>query len=924
MADSSSQWFDAVHNRDYELIRDLIGRCACTRNIHGQTALMVAAIADDEKIVNLLLPHETGQLDPQNRTALMLATLASSPGSAQLLAQKEKGILLPDGRNAMMMAAGYGAHAVVLALLPFFSYETDREGNTALDHAAIGGHLEVVKILVQHLDFSVKDISRARKHASKNSFTHVEDFLTLALDERYGAKNTVTTMTPYTPGRSQSLNRGFSSEYRSTQSHSHQASSSYRSPLTTFNKVNAPCFNTADASSTYSLQELIQEREDQIIRQNELIDQLTSKISQKDAEIAHWQDIMSKVNASAAQYELEEEEAATCNPEEDVNVLKATIEVKNTNIQRLQSKLDEEAFQHRLMRAEHVELQDKHERLIMRIRKLQDELFQRDSSGINIGNVLYLQEKIDQLESELADARFILGNIVDENKFLAEDAHLQGDETVEDILRLEVKLLKHKYIQQHLKHGAAIKKVQDMCERLHGKFNEKEREVQKERTALRNEKMSNDRTMLLNEIDEKDAKIRRLEASLATARQCSSSMADTLSSGGDLSTLLAEIDRLKQTIMAKDEQMLSLLKQLEDRNNLQIVTEVCDIDKNQQDEALITQLKEDLNSARATIAQLRADAHKNKVHNSSMQLTETTRHIAYTPKQSSSPQYSPVRLAQQESKGISPQRSGKTHQELMALLVEKDQRIAELQKELEDRTIELTSERENTYVQATTIARKLSDATDSPKDTIQVSHSDLISFKNLIYTQQQQLSTKEAEIVTLKNANRRLLNELSHERAEALSRIKTKVSALEFENRDLQHDVSLARDTASSCMRELQRNTKQPSSINPDYALSPSLPFHLTSPTQMMSHLKEDSAPAESVKSMNPYAPVSMPTGLTASEVPICSDDAPSYGTPGSDDILGMSRWSSDSLPVHTTKPANALGVITTTAGINGGSSGKM
>lgn len=68
MADSSSQWFDAVHNRDYELIRDLIGHCACTRNIHGQTALMVAAIADDEKIVNLLLPHEAGQLD--HRTVL--------------------------------------------------------------------------------------------------------------------------------------------------------------------------------------------------------------------------------------------------------------------------------------------------------------------------------------------------------------------------------------------------------------------------------------------------------------------------------------------------------------------------------------------------------------------------------------------------------------------------------------------------------------------------------------------------------------------------------------------------------------------------------------------------------------------------------------------------------------------------------------
>ncbi|EFO65287.1 ELKS [Giardia lamblia P15] len=923
MADLSSQWFDAVYNRDYELVRDLTGRCACTKNVHGQTALMVAAIADDERIVNLLLPHEAGQLDSQNRTALMLATLASSPGSAQLLAQKEKGILLPDGRNAMMMAAGYGAHAVVLALLPFFSYETDNEGNTALDHAAIGGHLEVVKILVQHLDFSIKDISRARKHATKNSFTHVEDFLTLALDERYGAKNTVTTMAPYTPGRSHSLNRGFSAEYRNTQNYSHQASGSYRSPLTNSSKMNTPCFNATDASSIYSLQELIQEREDQILRQNKLIDQLTSKISQKDAEIAHWQDIMSRVNASAAQCEVEEE-ATTCNPDEDVDVLKATIEVKDTNIQRLQGKLDEEAFQHRLIRAEHVELQDKYERLIMRIRKLQDELFQRDSSGINIGNVLYLQEKIDQLESELADARFILTNIVDENKFLAEDTHLQGDETVEDILRLEVKLLKHKYIQQHLKHGAAIKKIQDMCEKLHGKFNEKEREVQKERAALRNEKMSNDHTMLLNAIDEKDAKIRRLEASLATARQCSSSMADTLSGDENLSNLLSEIDHLKKTITAKDEQMLSLLKQLEDRNNLQIVTEVCDIDKNQQDQALIMQLKEDLNNARATIAQLRADAHKNKMHNSSTQLTETTRHIAYTPKQSSSSQHSPVRLTQQDSKGTSPQRSAKTHQELTALLLEKDQKIAELQKELEGCMAELTSERESTYVQATAIARKLSDATDSPEDTVQVSHSDLISFKNLIYTQQQQLSTKEAEILTLKNTNRRLLDELSHERAEALSRIKTKVSALESENRDLQYDVSVARNTASSCVRELQRNTKQPSSINPDYALSPSLPSHLTSPTQMMSHSKECSAPIETVKSMNPYVPISMQTGLKASEVPIYSDDAPSYGTPGSDDILGMSRWSSDSLPVHSTKPANALGVITTTAEINGSSSRKM
>ena len=908
MADSSSQWFDAVHDRDYELVRDLVGRYACTRNIQGQTALMVAAIADDERIVNLLLPHEAGQLDPQHRTALMLATLASSAGSAQLLAQKEKSILLPDGRNAMMMAASYGSPAVVLALLPFFSYEVDKEGNTALDHAAIGGHLEVVKILVQHLDFPIKDIARARKYAHKNAFTHIGDFLSLAIDERYGAKNTITTMTPYTPGRSQSLCRDFPIGRHSTQHSPYQASGSYHSSLDISSKVNTPCFNQTDGSLTCSLQELVREREDQIIRQNKLIDQLTSKIAQKDAEIAHWQDIMSKVNASAAQCELEEE-VTEHNPEEDINVLKATIEVKETNLQRLQGKLDEEVFQHKLIRAEHTELQDKHERLILRIRKLQDELYQRDSSGINIGNVLYLQEKIDQLESELADARLIMTNIADENKFLVEDTHLQGDETVEEILRLEVKLLKHKYVQQHLRHGAAIKKMQDMCERLHGKVNEKEREVRKEKTALRNEKMSNDRTMLLDTIDEKDAKIRKLEESLAATRQRSSPGPNTLSVDENTADLLSEVDYLKKVVSAKDEQMLSLLKQLEDKSTLQIVTEVCDVDKNQQDQTLITQLREDLNNARATIAQLRADAHKEKMRNSSMQLTETTRHIAYTPKQHTSSQHSPIRPAHHGSKGTPVHPPTKTDQEFVALLAEKDRKIAELQRELNNRTKELSSERERTYVQATAIAQRLSDAADSPKDVVQLSHSDFIDLRNLIYTQQQQLSTKEAELLASKSANRRLLEELSQERSETLSRIKTKISTLESENRDLQQDVSLTRSAASSCMRDLQRSTKQVPPINPDYALSPNPPPYLTNRTQKESYSKGDIVPAE-----NPFTSVATRAGLKELEAPVYFDDAPSYGTPGSDDVLGMSRWSSDSLTVQSAKPANALGVITTTA----------
>lgn len=908
MTEPSAQWFDAVQSRDYELVRDLVGRYACTRNLHGQTALMMAAVADDERIVNLLLPHEAGQLDPQHRTALMLATLASSPGSAQILAQKEKGILLPDGRNAMMMAAGYGAHAVVLALLPFFNYEVDKEGNTALDHAAIGGHLEVVKILVQHLDFPVKDISRARKHAYKNAFTNVGDFLSLAIDERYGAKNTVTTMVPYTPGRSQSLTRDNPIAHRSTQPCLN------RSSITTHSKINTPNLNASDASMNGSLQELVKEREDQIIRQNKLIDQLTSKINQKDAEIAHWQDMMAKVNASAAQCELEEEDSTIYNPDEDINVLKATIEVKDTDLQRLQGKLDEEVFQHKLIRAEHTELQDKHERLISRIRKLQDELYQRDSSGINMGNVLYLQEKIDQLESDLADARLILANIADENKFLVENNHLQGGESVEEILRLEIKLLKHKYIQQHLRHGDAIKKMQDMCEKLHGKVNEKEREVQKEKTALKNEKMSNDRTMLLDTIDEKDAQIRKLEDALTATRQYSSPVAGGSPDNENIADLLSEIEHLKRVISAKDDQMFSLLKQLEDKSSLQIVTEVCDVDKNKQDQALINQLRDDLNNARAMIAQLRADAHKDKMRNSSAQLTDTTRHLSYTPKQYSSSQQSPARAVQHSSKGTPVHTSTKAYQDLITQLAEKDGIIAELQKELEDRANELTNERKSTYVQAATIAQKLSDATDSPKDMVQLSHSDFVDLKNLIYTQHQQISTKEAELLASKNANRRLLDELSHERAETLSRIKSKVSSLESENRDLHRDVSVARSAAEDCLRDLQRSTRQSPSIKSEYALSPNPPSHIASPVQDKRYPYDSSAPAERV---NPYVSASARRGIKTLEAPAYSDDAPSYGTPGSDDITGFSRWSSDSLTTQSTKPASAMEIIATTAGVN-------
>lgn len=920
MTESSSQWFDAVQNRDYELVRDLVGRYACTRNLHGQTALMMAAIADDERIVNLLLPHEAGQLDPQHRTALMLATLASSPGSAQLLAQKEKGIVLPDGRTAMMLAAGYGAHAVVLALLPFFSYEVDKEGNTALDHAAIGGHLEVVKILVQHLDFAVKDINRARNYAYKNAFSNVGNFLSLAIDERYGTKTTVTTMIPYPPGRSQSLTHDGIVGRRSTRNHSTTSPGSSHSQITSYNKINTSNLNTSNESMNISLQELVKDREDQIIRQNKLIDQLTSKINQKDAELAHWQDMMSKVNASATQRELEEE-VAIYKPDDDINVLKAAIEVKDTDLQRLQGKLDEEVFQHKLIRAEHAELQDKHERLISRIRKLQDELYQRDASGINMGNVLYLQEKIDQLESDLADARLILENIADENKFLVENTHLQGGESVEEILRLEIKLLKHKYIQQHLKHGEAIKKIQDMCEKLHGKINEKEREVQKEKTALRNEKMSNDRTMLLDTIEEKDAKIRKLENTLAATRQYSSQEAGNLQDDANTADLLSEIEHLKKIISTKDDQMFSLLKQLEDKNTFQIVTEVCDVDKNKQDQVLINQLKNDLNNAHAMIAQLRADAHKDRMRNTSTQLTDTTRHISYTPKQYSSTQRSPTRVMQHGSNGVSTPTPTNIHQDLIAQLAEKDRIISELQKELEKRANELNSGRESTNVQATAIAQKLSDATDSPKDVVQLSHADFIDLRNLIYTQHQQISTKEAELLASKNANRRLLDELSHERAETLSRIKSKVCSLESENRDLQHDMSIARNAVGDCLRDLQRSTRRSPPISSEYILSPNPPSHLSSPMQDVEHPHEGIAPSEHV---NPYAPASTRRGIKTLEAPMYSDDAPSYGTPGSDDIIGLSRWSSDSLTAQSTKPANAIGVITATTEINNSTGGRM
>ena len=115
------------------------------RDKNGWTALMHAAHNNHPEVIEILVPHEHGRRNKNSRTALMIAAENGSAETASILIPYERDLVDNEGNTALTIARDAG-HKIVMDILE----PTDEFGVTALMRAAIGGHTEVARLLIDH------------------------------------------------------------------------------------------------------------------------------------------------------------------------------------------------------------------------------------------------------------------------------------------------------------------------------------------------------------------------------------------------------------------------------------------------------------------------------------------------------------------------------------------------------------------------------------------------------------------------------------------------------------------------------------------------------------------------------------------------------------------------------------------------------
>ncbi|ESU44403.1 Protein kinase NEK family protein [Giardia duodenalis] len=115
----------------------------------GRTALMMAAVCGRTEVVRLLVEHEGGLKDKDGWTALMYAAEYGHTECVQLLAEKEEGMQDKDSKTALMHAAENDHTEYVKLLLEKEAGIKDKDGRTALMLAAIYGNIECAKLLLE-------------------------------------------------------------------------------------------------------------------------------------------------------------------------------------------------------------------------------------------------------------------------------------------------------------------------------------------------------------------------------------------------------------------------------------------------------------------------------------------------------------------------------------------------------------------------------------------------------------------------------------------------------------------------------------------------------------------------------------------------------------------------------------------------------
>ena len=163
---ADSQLADAAERKDRETVTRLLKQKTDLNaaQVDGTTALHWAAYNDDTEL-GLILLDAGAKADPENRYGLTPLYSACQNGNAVLVRALLKHGVDPDtsqqGEEAILTAARTGSVEVVQALLKSGGRveSKDRRNQTALMWAAGGGHLAVVRWLVEEVGAAVDDRS---------------------------------------------------------------------------------------------------------------------------------------------------------------------------------------------------------------------------------------------------------------------------------------------------------------------------------------------------------------------------------------------------------------------------------------------------------------------------------------------------------------------------------------------------------------------------------------------------------------------------------------------------------------------------------------------------------------------------------------------------------------------------------------------
>ncbi|TNJ30440.1 Ankyrin repeat protein 1 [Giardia muris] len=155
-----SDWFEAVRTGNVEALRALLHQHARSTT-SGQSGLMLAAIAGNLGVVQLLLEKEAGMLNHEGYTALYLAALAGQAEVCEVLLTNKVECMAQDPNNILCAAVKSGSLPTLRMILDAFPFSRVPGVPSALDMAVRQRNPDLISLLLADSRIRPRDICAA-------------------------------------------------------------------------------------------------------------------------------------------------------------------------------------------------------------------------------------------------------------------------------------------------------------------------------------------------------------------------------------------------------------------------------------------------------------------------------------------------------------------------------------------------------------------------------------------------------------------------------------------------------------------------------------------------------------------------------------------------------------------------------------------